>query len=318
MKNLYVIGHVIFRITFILICVLPFVFVFCSWWYYPIWINYDFMFGNVLVGKLTSPTLGEIGDLYGSLNTLFSGLAFAGVIISIVMQSAELKSTRKEMKQQGGQFEKQTEAMKKQVFESSFFSMVTLHSNISLSTNGNDGSGFRTLFEDLTRCAKAYQIEKKDDVILLNDDRWLYDSISHVYKKFMKESYSSLGHYFRYLYQVLKFVHESELSKSDKITYINIVRAQLSNFELALLFVNCLCYERSAKFKGLMEEYAFFEHLYDSDLDKIIENLRFGLFFNIDDDKRPKKPCLSDLKGLYDLGAYSYKDETVSAHPKNE
>lgn len=316
MKILYFIGYVISRILFILMCVLPFAFVFFSWWYYPMWINYDFMFGNILVGKLISPTLGEIGDLYGSLNTLFSGLAFAGVIISIVMQSAELKSTRKEMKAQGGQFEKQTEAMKKQVFESSFFSMVTLHSNISLSTNGSDGSGFSTLFENLTRCARVYQLEKKDGVNLLNDDRWLYDSISHVYNKFMKESYSSLGHYFRYLYQVLKFVHESELSKSDKITYINIVRAQLSNFELALLFVNCLCYERSTKFKGLMEEYAFFEHLYDSDLDKIIENLRNGLFVNIGVDERPKTIRLSDLKGLYDLGAYSYKDETVSAHPK--
>ncbi|PTS80433.1 hypothetical protein DBR07_02755 [Aeromonas sp. HMWF036] len=315
MKALYAIGRVISRILFLfLICVLPFIFVFCAWWYYPIWINYDFMFGNILIGKLTSPTLGEIGDLYGSLNTLFSGLAFAGVIISIVMQSAELKSTRKEMKEQGGQFEKQTEAMKKQVFESSFFNMLTLHGNISLSINGSTGSGFKSLFERLTDCAYNHYLAAAEGRDLLNDDKWLHESISHVYNKFMSECYSSLGHYFRYLYQVLKFVHESDLPKKDRITYINIIRAQLSNFELALLFINCLCYERSTKFKVLMEEYAFFEHLYDNDLNEIINNLRVGLFMNIPSGKKPKSPTLSDLKNLYTLGAYNYNPATVSTN----
>jgi len=42
----------------------------------------------------------EIGDSYGALNTLFSGLAFAGIIISIFMQNDELKLQREELELQ--------------------------------------------------------------------------------------------------------------------------------------------------------------------------------------------------------------------------
>ncbi len=33
---------------------------------------------------------GQAGDLYGSINALFSGLAFAGVIVAILLQREEL------------------------------------------------------------------------------------------------------------------------------------------------------------------------------------------------------------------------------------
>ena len=40
---------------------------------------------------------GLAGDMYGVLNTLFSGLAFAGIIITIIMQMKELELTRDEL-----------------------------------------------------------------------------------------------------------------------------------------------------------------------------------------------------------------------------
>lgn len=43
---------------------------------------------------------GTYGDTYGSLNTLFTGWAFAGLIISIFLQMLELKATRKELAEQ--------------------------------------------------------------------------------------------------------------------------------------------------------------------------------------------------------------------------
>ncbi|MGA6117407.1 hypothetical protein [Sphingobacterium anhuiense] len=42
----------------------------------------------------------EVGDSYGALNTLFSGFAFAGIIISIFSQNQELKLQRKELRLQ--------------------------------------------------------------------------------------------------------------------------------------------------------------------------------------------------------------------------
>ena len=40
---------------------------------------------------------GQVGDLFGSVNALFSGLAFAGVIIAILLQSEELELQRHEI-----------------------------------------------------------------------------------------------------------------------------------------------------------------------------------------------------------------------------
>jgi hypothetical protein len=37
------------------------------------------------------PARGQAGDLFGSVNALFSGLAFAGVIIAILLQREELR-----------------------------------------------------------------------------------------------------------------------------------------------------------------------------------------------------------------------------------
>lgn len=50
---------------------------------------------------------------------------------------------------------------------------------------------------------------------------------------------SRLGHYFRHLYQTIKYVHEREVD-IDKYQYIKILRAQLSNHEQALLMFNSL------------------------------------------------------------------------------
>ncbi len=42
---------------------------------------------------------GTFGDMFGGINSLFSGLAFCGIIISIIMQSEELKLQREEIRQ---------------------------------------------------------------------------------------------------------------------------------------------------------------------------------------------------------------------------
>jgi hypothetical protein len=41
---------------------------------------------------------GTFGDMFGSVNALFSGLAFAGIILTILLQSRELSLQRQELK----------------------------------------------------------------------------------------------------------------------------------------------------------------------------------------------------------------------------
>lgn len=54
--------------------------------------------GNLLLLKDKSPELrGTFGDMFGSVNALFSGLAFAGIILTIFLQSKELSLQREEL-----------------------------------------------------------------------------------------------------------------------------------------------------------------------------------------------------------------------------
>ncbi len=80
---------------------------------------------------------GEFGDTFGALNALFAGLAFAGVIYAILLQQRELKLQREELELQRKELEDtrveirgQKETLQKQNFESSFFQLLGLHSEI--------------------------------------------------------------------------------------------------------------------------------------------------------------------------------------------
>ena len=49
---------------------------------------------------------GQFGDKFGAVNALFSGLAFAGLIVTLLMQREELALQRDEMKQMREQYER--------------------------------------------------------------------------------------------------------------------------------------------------------------------------------------------------------------------
>ena len=67
---------------------------------------------------------------------------------------------------------------------------------------------------------------------------------------------AELGHYFRNLYHVLLYVDQSAIG--SRVRYEKILRAQLSEYELTLLFYNCLCGYGVGNFRELVEGYAFF------------------------------------------------------------
>jgi hypothetical protein len=88
-----------------------------------------------------------------------------------------------------------------------------------------------------------------------DDPRWhTVASYENLYSEYGPE----MGHYFRNLYRIFKFIDETHVK--DKTSYSGIVRAQLSTFELGLLFYNGLT-SRGAKFKVYAETYALFENL---------------------------------------------------------
>ena len=79
------------------------------------------------------------------------------------------------------------------------------------------------------------------------------------YGAFWQKYQQDLGHYFRYLYNIFNFIKEHEIK--DKPLYSNIVRAQLSDKELIVLFYDCLSQSQAEVFKPLAEEFSIFDKI---------------------------------------------------------
>lgn len=79
------------------------------------------------------------------------------------------------------------------------------------------------------------------------------------YKK--KHNYI-FGHYFRNLYQILKIIDNHQASEEEKKKYSNILRAQLSSSELAILMINYLNdMVDKGKFRTYIIKYQMLEHI---------------------------------------------------------
>ncbi len=213
---------------------------------------------------------GTFGDMFGAVNTLFSGLAFAGIIFAISLQSkelelqrSELELTREELKGQKEQLQNQNTTLQIQNAENTFFQMVSLHNDIingiDIRGQSADASATKTgrdCFKDFhnTYMREYRKINKQ------SSDSHSLKIIDKSYNQFLSIHQSDTGHYFRNLFNIIKYVDNSILP--DKKMYSNLVRAQLSSYELALLFYNCLSQVGNEKFKPLVEKYALLKNIY--------------------------------------------------------
>lgn len=206
-----------------------------------IWFSYRFWL-PLLSGLTDVNKNGVFGDSFGALNTLFSGLAFAGIIISIFLQSQELKETREELRGQ-------KEALEKQNFEETFFQLLRLHNEIVSSLTFEYEKG-RGIFKNLYRQFRITNQKFNDKTP---------NNINETFLIFHEDYHQYIGHYFRNIYQILKYIKSSDVK--NKKSYSNFLRAQLSSDELTILFYNCISDIGSEKFKPLLEEFEFLEHM---------------------------------------------------------
>jgi len=204
---------------------------------------------------------GTFGDMFGTVNALFSGLAFAGVIYAILLQRRELRLqreelelTRVELQGQKEQLAAQNSTLRKQNFETTFFQLLGLQNDIVNSIDVPTPQGkvlqgrdcFQLFYDRFKEAwGKNLPHHRSHDEL---------ERINKTYLPFFESNQSELGHYFRSLYNIVKLIDQSDVE--DKRLYTNLVRAQLSSFELVLLFYNSLSDKGSEKFKPLIEKYS--------------------------------------------------------------
>lgn len=227
--------------------------------------------GAFLFWKFDDPaTRGAFGDMFGAVNSLFSGLAFVGVVYAILQQQASLSIQKEELEATREAVTNQNEALIKQNFEHTFFQLLRLHGDNVASINfrwrnGDENNPVFVLTSGRD-CFKTfmdrYIIEYKNHPLQLRNGLVLPQKHAHIemtYGDFFDKNQAKLGHYFRNLYHIVKLVDESEME--DKKNYTNLIRAQLSSYELFLLFYNCLSFEGGKKFKPLVEQYTLLKHI---------------------------------------------------------
>lgn len=212
-----------------------------------------------LTKDLPIGTLGQTGDYFGGiLNPILSFLAFMGVLYSIQLQRSDLAENEK-------QTTRQFENAERQRFETTFFQMLTVHDSIvnslDLRKNGAPTSSGRDCFkayhQRLLGQYRAAKQEGPDDPVA---------RIKVAYAVFWKENRQDLGHYMRFLFNFIRYVDEAEIPRmaSDSVDprtkFIRVLRSQISDYELAILFYNFFS-PYGEKFRELSGRYDLLDNM---------------------------------------------------------
>lgn len=232
---------------------------------------------------------------------MFSGLAFAGLIFTIILQKKELSlqreelaDTREELKGQKLQLEEQNKTLRIQRFENTFFNMMELQQQIVSGMKfqskkiielrketSEEIKGYRNEqtpidFEVTARVLFSWTFKKMPHKVKIDKDNTIaLTGIGSVLVEYGLEEYvnqestSIFDHYFRHLYTILRFIDKEDVPETDKrifsdeelYGYAKILRATLSRYELVWLYYNGLSSNGSTKLKPLLEKYCMLKNL---------------------------------------------------------
>lgn len=184
----------------------------------------------------------DYGQQFGAVSAFFSGLAFLGVAIAILFQRSELETAKDQFKQQ--------------TFENTFFQLLRLHNDIVESMSVF--SSGQTWIEG-RRCFREFFNILSGHILHQPVGRAPEEAIKQGYAQFHNQYQDQVGHYFRNLYHIMKFIEDGKAVNPR--FYAALVKAQLSSHELLLLFYDCLSDLGRKKFKPLVEQFGLLEHL---------------------------------------------------------
>lgn len=208
-------------------------------------------------GKLDFRETGQIGDTIGGIMGPF--VAIAAAILTFFAFWVQYKAN-----------EQQRKDIALERFESNLFELIHVQQDIVNNLNFTEKKGDTNIIQVQGRDVFQYAYE---DYNFGRDGEYENTPIIVGVKTLMEyqnvnkytdlKELGCLDHYFRHLYRVIKYIDESKVVAEDKqkYEYTCIVRASLSQYELIMLFYNCLSSNGVEKFKPLIEKYAIFNNI---------------------------------------------------------
>jgi hypothetical protein len=193
-----------------------------------------------------------------SLNKQIEALNFQKE--ELVLQREELQATR-------AVFTEQSQTLKLQQFETTFFNLLNTHREVLNNIVSSEMD-------------PVLQREKEPKVLVYGNSAlfniWMVflmrlakwdnvpeDKVDEVYFGLTKDYRPFLEPYFMTVYHMMKFIDRAEIY--DKLEYARLYRAQLTVHELKHLFYDCRL-PIASKLKALMEKYNMFTRLQNRDV----------------------------------------------------
>lgn len=248
-------------------------------------------------------TAGDFGEQFGAVEALFSGLAFALFFYTmwlqridlvnqqeiLLAQKEELRLTREVHAAQAEEFRISNETARMAKFENTYFGQLRdfrelirylkfcKYEGVDVfdvifklfvqywNTNSYEGELGKKEFIDRNIDCGTITYGIRIDAEYLNAEnprevlRKKYDEFSLVHRDI-------ISHYFRALYCMFLVVEEAGLPAESKQFYLRLLRAQLTNNELILIFLNGIS-SVGQDTSTFIEKYSLFKHL-DKDFKK--------------------------------------------------
>lgn len=224
--------------------------------------------------KINSEKFGQFGDFVGGI--VGSIWALAGVLLfyialteqrkdiktnqdalklqidALQQQVKEFELQRNELESSRKVYEEQSKTQKIQQFESNFYSLLNVYSNIKEKLNNLDEGKdfFKSIYNKL---AENYSNE-------ISIENHHVNMISK-YTEIFNEYRGHLSHYFKCFYRIIKIIDSDySFDEKTKVFYAKILRSQLTDFEQLVLFYNSHS-DYGFKARPLILKYNILKHL---------------------------------------------------------
>jgi hypothetical protein len=117
--------------------------------------------------------IGVFGDSFGAINSLFSGLAFVGLIFTIYLQKNELRLQREELKLQRNELKENREQLRRSA-EAQEKTEILLEKQLLVDSRSAKINALTTIIENYNSEIRLYPrdkyvIKKRDEILKLLD-----------------------------------------------------------------------------------------------------------------------------------------------------
>ena len=176
-------------------------------------------------------------------------------------------------KQQNKELKEQTNTAKLQQFESSFFSYLNMFIELKkiLDLKAAGSNYFDQLYSELL------EIDSKGMELVET-----FELVQNKYLEVFHENKDKLSHYFKTLYRIIVLIDSSPLEDERKSQYFKLLRSQLSDSELLILYYNYHSH-LGVKVRPYIIKYSILKHIRILDKIEMGANLRLREKFDFEE-----------------------------------